>query len=147
MKTIIQSISKHSIDVALLGIALCLLLLMTCSSCQKDENIERNARLECGDSIVWIFENDLQFTQIIVQVMPNNTTQFDPITGFWWYEKGTYKTTSFDGGGNYYECYIFHKYQAWVLIDPVLQGSMGQFVFYEEGIIRNINILDGISWN
>jgi hypothetical protein len=102
---------------------------------------------DCGDSLTWVYESPLQYTDLIVDILPMNEGQWNPNTTFAWSEQGTYKTAPYDGGGPYAECYLYHKYVAWAMIDPQVPGTVGEFVFYEEGLIRTVNILDGVSWN
>jgi len=129
-----------------LAVAMAAVLMLSC----KKENLtyKEKAVLECGDPIVWIYHNELQYTQLILHIMPmDEESQTDPITSFWWTEQGTYTSLSYDWPGPDYECYLFHKYKAYALIDGHNPLSLGYFVFYEEGMIRNVNVLDGISWN
>jgi hypothetical protein len=115
-------------------------------SCEKEHlTIEEKMTLKCGDSITWVYQNELQYTQLIVKIMPMNASQGDPNTTMWWHYQGTFKSTSYDGGN--YNCYLYHKYEAYALIDGHHPGTIGDFVFYEEGEVRKVNILDGVSWN
>jgi hypothetical protein len=125
---------------------LMILCLLFCR-CEKESISPSDAQTKCGDSITWIYSNSLAYTQIRINFEDYWGNFDDPNTGYWWYEQGTYVESPNDGGGIYTKCYLGTHYKAWALIDPVVPGTIGEWVFYEESLVKTVNLLDGVSWN